>query len=57
MQRGAKLFLSIHFKKTAQNDQLPLVRAVKTYHNKTPLQERGFVMVGPDGLEPTTRPL
>lgn len=34
-----------------------LVRAVITYHNKNPPQGRVFIMVGPDGLEPTTRPL
>ncbi len=34
-----------------------LVRVVITNHNKTPPQGRGFIMVGPDGLEPTTRPL
>lgn len=34
-----------------------LVRATITYHNKNLPQGEVFIMVGPDGLEPTTRPL
>lgn len=34
-----------------------LVRVTITYHNKNLPQGEVFIMVGPDGLEPTTRPL